>query len=110
MIPAIRKKLLIHSVLYKAVKDNSRVDDSQDNLGYQEIENVLIQPTRRLITSKDNQSIQANATMYWDSIHSTPITFKEGATVNFNGREMTIVSISEFYDDVNLHHIEVGLL
>ena len=110
MIPAIRKKLLIHNVLYKAVKDNSRVDDSQDNLDYQEVENVLIQPIRRLITSKDNQTIQANATMYWDNANSTPITFKEGATVNFNGREMTVVSISEFYDDTSLHHVEVGLL
>lgn len=109
MVKAIRKSVLIHSVLYA----KKTVDDLWDEGTFQEpvkVNYVRLEPKEKLVRSNVGESIQSDTTLFWDSVHSTPVDWIKGSQVTFNDRLMTVEGIDEYYDSHRLHHLEVRLV
>lgn len=73
---------------------------------------IRVEPTSRIVLSKDNQQVQLASLLFYDCQGSSPagITFAELDQVEFKGRKFTVVSVDEPYEKSDLHHYEVGLI
>lgn len=96
--------------------------DFYQNQTYDEysIDHVHIQPTDRIVKTKDNTDHQLTSILFVDAKYSTPIAWQsllESAhlkggdmRVIIHGTEYTVVSVDTLFDDTDrLHHWEVGL-
>jgi hypothetical protein len=105
MVAPIPKGLLIHEVTYRA-KQASEWGDSADPVT---IEHVRVESKNTLARNSTGSTVTSDTLLFWDSVHSTPCAFVEDSEVTFNGRQMIVVSVQEFYDQSKLHHKEVRL-
>ncbi|MFL8888691.1 putative minor capsid protein [Helcococcus kunzii] len=104
---SIKKRLLIHECVYLQPKNNDVWNDDEHKRV--ELKNVRIEPKRGYLYTGTGEKITYNAILFWDAVHSTHVVFDLKGKILFNGREMNIVTVSEFYDDRKLHHVEVML-
>ena len=86
-----------------------------------EVDHVHVQPTDRIVKTKDNTDHQLTSILFVDARRSSPTLdwqgLLEGANqsggdmkVTIHGTEYTVVSVDTLYDDTDtLHHWEVGL-
>ena len=106
MVAPIPKGLLIHTVTYEEMTKSEWGDSFAAPVT---IENVRIEPKNTLSRNGTGSTITSDTLLFWDSVHSTPCAFVEDSKVTFSGREMIIVSVSDYYDESKLHHKEVRL-
>ena len=85
------------------------------------VEHVHLQPTDRIVKSKDNTDHQLSSLLFVDGRHSTPFDWRgrlEAAhsiggdvRVIIRGVEYTVVSVDALRDDTDhFHHWEIGLM
>ena len=111
MAKPMRRSLLIHTVEYLKYKGEDDTWGGNDN--YESpvtIEMVRIEPKKTVVLSGNGNSTVMKTLLFHDAVHSTPVTFKEKSKVVFNGKEMTVSEVSDFYDRSRLHHVEVLLV
>ncbi|MBD5797197.1 minor capsid protein [Bacillus pseudomycoides] len=111
MAKPIRLSLLIHTVEYLEYKGEDDTWGGNDNYAPAiTIERVRIEPKKSVVVNGNGDSIVMQTLLFHDAVHSTPVTFKEKSKVIFNGKEMTVSKVSDFYDRSSLHHVEVLLI
>lgn len=106
----IPKNLLIHSGTIAAITKD-------DGWGPIEISpsinlsNVRIEPTKKIVRNKRNEEVQIASTLFYDCVFSRPSNqvFTEDTIIVINGVSHEIVLIDELYDNLKLHHYEIGL-
>ena len=106
MVAPIPKGLLIHSVTYEEMTKSEWGDSFAAPVT---IENVRVEPKNTLSRNGTGSTVTSDTLLFWDSVHSTPCAFVEDSKVTFSGREMIVVSVSDYYDESKLHHKEVRL-
>lgn len=110
MARPIRLSLLIHTVQYlEYIGENSTWGGSGDYAPAVTIERVRVEPKQTVVSNGNGESIVMQSLLFHDSVYSTPIDFKDKSKIIFNGKEMIVKKINEFYDRSSLHHVEVGL-
>lgn len=111
MAKPIRRSLLIHTVEYREYIGEDDTWNGSDNYAVPEIlERVRVEPKRIVSANGNGESVVMKTLLFHDTVHSTPIVFKEKSKVTFDGKEMIVSEINEFYDRSRLHHVEVLLL
>lgn len=107
----IPKKLLIHTVkLYeKASIDKWGSEKLDDGRG---LSKVRIEPSNQIVRDKNNSEIQLAATLFYDCCNSQPtgVKFKVDQIIDFNGQKHQIKTIEPLYDNLKLHHYEIGMV
>lgn len=106
MVAPIPKGLLIHEVTYRAKQTSEWGDSFADPIA---IEHVRVEPKNTLARNSTGSTVTSDTLLFWDSVHSTPCAFVEDSKLTFSGREMIVVSVSDYYDESKLHHKEVRL-
>ncbi|MEG2428888.1 MAG: putative minor capsid protein [Oscillospiraceae bacterium] len=106
----IPKRLLIH----KATLLKNGINDHWGNAPPPEMVAILhvrIEPSSKIIQDKQNKQIQLSSLLIYDCKNSSPknLIFKVQDIIKFNDNELVVASIESFYDEKNLHHIELGL-
>ncbi|MFP3414995.1 putative minor capsid protein [Bacillus sp. SIMBA_074] len=109
MAKPIRRSVLIHTVEYLEYKGEGTWGGSENYAPAKKIERVRVEPKNTVVSNGNGESLVTNTLLFHDSVHSTPVTFKEKSKVIFNGKEMTVSKVSDFYDRGSLHHVEVLL-
>ncbi|HDR7795315.1 TPA: minor capsid protein [Bacillus luti] len=111
MAKPIRRSILIHTIEYLEYQGE---DDTWSGSGSYKpavvIEKVRIEPKKTVVSNGNGDSTVMQTLLFHDAVHSTPITFKEKSKVIFNDKEMTVSTVSDFYDRSRLHHVEVLLV
>lgn len=109
MTKPIPRSLLIHSAELYAVSEGAWQEEKLTALA--ELSFVRVEPSSRLVTTKDNRSAEISATLFYDCRSSRPkaVEFAEGQRVKFGGKLYRVQSIDRISDDSALHHLEVGL-
>ncbi|EJQ55099.1 MULTISPECIES: putative minor capsid protein [Bacillus cereus group] len=111
MAKPMRRSLLIHTVEYLEYKGEDDSWGGSDNYAEPvKLERVRIEPKKTFVSNGNGDSVVMQTLLFHDAVHSTPITFKEKSKVIFNGKEMTVSKVSDFYDRSRLHHVEVALV
>lgn len=111
MAKSIRLSLLIHTVTYQEYVGEDDSWGGSDNYAPPvTIERVRIEPEKTVVLNGNGDSTVMQTLLFHDAVHSTPVTFKEKSKVIFNGKEMTVSKVSDFYDRSRLHHVEVVLV
>ena len=107
---AIPKNLLIHSAVLQSVTEDKWQSETTENIA--ELKKVRIDPSSKLVTSKDNRQVNLSAVLFFDLRNSRPmnILFEHGQKILFGGNIYTIETIEKLYDDKKLHHYELGLI
>lgn len=107
---AIPKNLLIHSAVLQSVTEDKWQSETTENIA--ELKKIRIDPSSKLVTSKDNRQITLSAVLFFDLRNSRPmnILFEHGQKILFGGNIYTIETIEKLYDDKKLHHYELGLI
>lgn len=107
---AIPKNLLIHSAVLQSSTENKWQSEIRETIA--ELKKIRIEPSSKLVTSKDNRQITLSAVLFFDLRNSRPlnISFEHGQKILFNGNTYTIETIEELFDNRKLHHYELGLI
>lgn len=107
---AIPKNLLIHSAVLQSVTEDKWQSETTENIA--KLKKIRIDPSSKLVTSKDNRQITLSAVLFFDLRNSRPmnILFEHGQKILFGGNTYTIETIEKLYDDKKLHHYELGLI
>jgi hypothetical protein len=113
VIRPIPLPLLIHSVEYR-----ERIDDDRWGEKFADpvtIERVRVQPIasyRRKTGEREREKPNESFVLFFDMKNSRPlVNFKEKSKVIFQGKEYSVIRVSEFHAfDTTSHHIEVMLL
>lgn len=109
MMP-IPRHLLIHT----AILQNPSTPDAWQYITYQSrpLSYVRIDPTSKVVRSKDNTEIQLSSVLLYDCHNSRPcgIHFYVGQRITWQGNDYTVQTIEPMYDGKRLHHWEVGLV
>jgi hypothetical protein len=113
VIRPIPLPLLIHSVEYR-----ERIDDDRWGEKFADpvtIERVRVQPIasyRRKTGEREREKPNESFVLFFDMKNSCPlVNFKEKSKVIFQGKEYSVIRVSEFHAfDTTSHHIEVMLL
>lgn len=111
---AIPARLLIHQaelVRYSAVPESWDTMLGPPEPERVPIKRIRIEPSSRLIASKDNTQVQLTALLIYDCRHSRPAdtAIQQGDAVIYNGREYLVQTVDSLHDGQRLHHYEVGL-
>lgn len=103
----IQKRLLIHEISYISQTKNGwgEVEEKKTLIKF-----VRVEPKKGYVQSSNEEKVVFSDIIFWDKFHSTPCEFEEGQKINFNGDVKTIQSIGYFYDDKNLHHLEIRVI
>lgn len=107
---AIPKNLLIHSAVLQSSAENKWQSEIRKTIA--ELKKIRVEPSSKLVTSKDNRQITLSAVLFFDCKNSSPagISFEHGQKIIFNGNTYTIETIEKLFDDKKLHHYEMGLI
>ena len=111
MVRSIPRALLIHSVVHRY--NPSEVDYGVVTWGGERsIKHVRVEPSTKLVISKENKQVQLAALLNYCARNSSPqgIAFTLGDEIEFEGVKYTVVVVDRLYDDRKLHHLEVGLI
>jgi hypothetical protein len=105
----IPKRLLIHSAVLKSPTGTDAWQDRTWN--ETPLRFVRLDPSEKVVMTKDNTEVQLTSTLFYDCKNSDPpgIRFSHGQKIKWNGREYTVETAEEMYDERRLHHWEVGL-
>lgn len=77
------------------------------------IQYVRMEPTSKVVLSKENTQVQLVSVLFYDCQDSEPVNigFTELDQIIFNGRKYTVMSVDILYDKtVTPHHYEIGLI
>lgn len=109
MTKPIPKCLLIHSAVLYEVSEGKWQDEKRTVTA--ELSHIRIEPCTKLVSDKDNRSVEISAVLFYDCCNSRPkaVEFAEGQRVEFGGKLYRVQSIERISDDRRLHHLEVGL-
>lgn len=113
MIRPIPLSFLIHTVEYREYLGNGRYGETfADPIT---IERVRLQPIasyRRKTGEREREKPNESFVLFFDMTYSRPlVNFKEKSKIVFQGKEYSVIRISEFCAfDTTPHHIEVMLL
>ncbi len=111
MAKPIRLSLLIHTVDYLEYTGEDDAWAGNDNYAPAvKIERVRVEHKNTVVSNGNGESLVTNTLLFHDSVHSTPVVFKEKSKVIFNGKEMIVSKVADFYDRSTLHHVEVFLV
>lgn len=108
MVKPIRRSLLTHTIEYSEYSN-----DDVWGVTYKKpvtIERVRLEPKETVVFGMNNRQIIGNTLLFHDSVHSTPCKFVPESKVIFNGRELVVQTVNEYYDKERLHHVEVVLI
>lgn len=107
----IPRSMLIHSVLLVA-SSKTDVWQNQTDGGVTELSYVRVDPSSKVVISKDNTELQLSSTLIYDCHNSRPtgITFKPEQTIKWNNQDYKIITAEPLYDSNKLHHWELGLI
>ena len=105
----IPKRLLIHAATLRSpgAMDVWQAPTWEDT----PLKHVRIEPSAKVVLTKDNTEVQLVSTLIYDCVNSSPrgIEFAAGQRVVWGGRECTVETVEQLYDERHLHHWEVGL-
>ena len=107
----IPKRLLIHTAtLYQRVNVDKWGKGELN--GGQELSNIRIEPSKQIIRDKNNAEVQLAATLFYDCRNSRPsdVSFEVDQVVDFNGQKHQIKTVETLYDNLKLHHYEIGMV
>ena len=107
----IPKRLLIHTAtLYQRVNVDKWGKGELN--GGQELSNIRIEPSKQIIRDKNNAEVQLAATLFYDCRNSRPsdVSFEVDQVVDFNGQKYQIKTVETLYDNLKLHHYEIGMV
>lgn len=103
-------RLLIHSA---QLRHPSGVDRWQKPT-YEDTDlaRVRIEPSGKVIRTKDNTELQLASMLFFDCRNSRPsgAVFQPGDIIVFGDLTYTIRTVEQMYDESRLHHLEVGLI
>lgn len=111
MAAPIPRRLLIHSgaLHYRGQPDGWGGAQASDI----PLQFVRVEPSSSWKHSKDSDSIQAAATLFFDAHNSLPqgmdFTGMQGITADVAGQHFRVISVDALYDEHGLHHWELGL-
>lgn len=111
VIRPIPKKLLIHEVmLHKKVSEDCWGKEARD-IG-RILNRVRLEPSSKIVRDKNGAEVQLAAVLYYDCRSSRPsgISFREDDIIIFNGLEFEVKTIESLYDELKIHHYEMGLI
>lgn len=107
----IPRSLLIHSA---TLRSPAGVDVWQKpiNLAPIDLSYVRIDPSSKVIISKDNTEMQLSSTLIYDCRNSRPldVTFTPEQIITWQDRDYKVISAEPLYDGKRLHHWELGLI
>lgn len=107
----IPKSFLIHEITRMTVlkKDKWGKEEVVDS---QKVKRVRIEPSSKIVRSKNGAEIQLQAELIYDCKNSRPkdIVLREDDIVVFNGVKHKVVAVTPLYDERKLHHYEIGLV
>lgn len=103
----IQKRLLIHEIIYISEVKNGwgEVEEEKKTIKF-----VRVEPKKGYVQVSNGDKVVYSDIIFWDNFHSTPCKFEEKQKIDFNGDIKTIQSIGYFYDDKNLHHLEIRVI
>lgn len=109
MVKPIPLHLLIHTVEYHEYDPNSQFQDSYKTPV--SIEFVRVEPSNKLITNSNGESITSKATLFVDATFSNPIpSFVEKSKILFEGKEYYVHAVDTLYAiSKTPHHWELTL-
>jgi len=109
VVKPIPLHLLIHTVEYHEYDSNSPFQDSYK--APVSIEFVRVEPSNKLITNSNGESITSKATLFVDATFSNPIpNFVEKSKIVFEGKEYYVHVVDTLYAMINTpHHWELIL-
>ncbi|WP_374964617.1 putative minor capsid protein [Lysinibacillus sp. RS5] len=109
MVKPIPLHLLIHTVEYHEYDPEGQFQDSyKDSVT---INNVRVEPSSKVVTNSNGESVTSKATLFVDSTFSNPIpNFLEKSKIVFNGKEYYVHVVDTLYAMNNTpHHWELIL-
>lgn len=73
---------------------------------------VRVDPSTKLVRSKDNTEVQLSAVLIYDCRNSRPqgVCIAAGQCVDWGGTRYRVATVEPLYDGQRLHHWEVGLV
>lgn len=109
MVKPIPKRLLIHTATLSDVTVTAFQSEALQTAAV--LQHVRIEPSTRLVTTKDNRQINLAAALFFDFRNSRPasVQFTVGQRITFAGAVYRIETVEPVYDDARLHHYELGL-
>ncbi len=106
---AIRRSLLIHSVVYERFAGDSRTGPLFDDPVT--IDFVRVEPKRAIVIDTNQKQVVSTSLLMVDRVHSTTADWVEESKVTFEGRTYRIKALKTFYADRNVvHHWEAVLV
>lgn len=76
------------------------------------LKRVRLEPSSKIVRDKNGAEIQLAAVLFYDCRNSSPsdIVFLEDDIILFNGMKHKVKTIEPLYDEMKLHHYEMGLI
>lgn len=112
-VKPIPKSLLKHTCKLT----HNTVDDWGDPTAENDvnIDHVRVEPSSKIVVTKENQEVQLSAVLFYDCTNSHPqgttFSVEGGDVVTFNGKEYAVKSVETLYaDKTTPHHLEIGLV
>ena len=103
-------RLLIHSATHRRPTE----PDRWQNATYTDtaLTRVRIEPSSKVVKTKDNTELQLASTLFYDCRNSRPVgaDFQSGDVIVFGDQSFTVQTVDRLYDECRLHHLEVGLI
>ena len=108
---SIPRRLLIHTLTVDQVVVKDRWGKATMEPA-EELAHVRLEPSGKIVKTKDNQEVQLAAVLFFDCRHSRPIgqKFRDGMILGFNGECYRVETVEPLYDEGRLHHYEIGLV
>ncbi len=112
MMRPIPRHLLIHQA---TLRKYTGLDAMQQPIYSPDVQltHVRVEPSSKIVTTKDNIQRQLNSLLFFDCQNSSPkaVDFNELDLVVFEGRERLVVWVEALYAyGSKPHHYEVGLV
>lgn len=107
----IPRSLLIHSAMLRLPAGvdvwQKPINSVSIDLSY-----IRIDPSSKVIISKDNTEMQLSSTLIYDCRNSRPldITFAPEQIITWQDRDYKVITAEPLYDGIRLHHWELGLI
>ena len=120
MLRPIPRRILRSTALRKVCTGTDAYKNQEYGQQYT-VQHVHLQPTDRIVKTKDNTDHQLASVLFVDARHSSPVlswqallesAHKRGGDMRVTVRntDYTVVTVDTLYDDTDrLHHWEIGM-